>query len=199
MATYSPLTEKLIQALRVLPGVGLKSAQRMALHLLERDREGALRLADQLRSTLSGVSHCQQCRLLCEADICHICSDELRNQRQICVVETPANLSAIESTGIYEGVYFVLMGHLSPIDGIGPEEIGLHLLFEQIEQRQVEELILATSPTVEGEATAHYIRQKLDAKGIKITRLAHGIPMGAELDQVDGHTLHHALQSRKVV
>ena len=197
--SFSPLTEQLIQALRTLPGVGPKSAQRMALHLLERDREGAQRLADNLHKAVAGVGHCQQCRLLSEDDLCHICSNPDRNPSLLCVVENPSDVTAIESAGGYDGLYFVLMGHLSPIDGIGPEDIGAHLLMQRLAENQIQELILATNTTVEGEATAHYLstQAREQSPDLTISRIAHGIPVGSELEQVDGTTLHHALSGRQ--
>ena len=154
---FSPLIDELMQALRCLPGVGQKTAQRMALHLLERDREGAAKLSHALAAAVEQVGHCHRCRTFCESEQCGICRDQSRQQQLLCVVETPADLLAIEQAGMYRGLYFVLMGHLSPIDGVGPEDIGMDLLEERFRSGEVEEVILATGTTVEGEATAHYI------------------------------------------
>jgi len=194
---FGTLVDELIDALRCLPGVGPKSAQRMALHLLERNREGAVRLADAIRQAAERVGRCQQCRNLTESELCVICSNERRDPRTICVVETPADLLAIEQSGSFRGRYFVLMGHLSPIDGIGPEDIGIDQLMALIAQQDIDELILATNLTVEGEATAHYIGERARQAGVKISRIAHGVPLGGELEYVDGGTLSHAFASRK--
>ncbi len=193
----SPLLGRLIDGLRCLPGVGPKSAQRMAYHLLERDREGARRLAALLEQAVEEIGHCRSCRTLSEADTCGLCASNSRDRSQICVVEMPADVEAIEQSGSYRGLYFVLMGHLSPLDGIGPEEIGLHLLEERCSDGVVKEVILATNPTVEGEATAHYISERLRAVGVRVTRIAHGVPLGGELEYVDGDTLSHALSGRR--
>lgn len=196
--SFSPLTEQLIQSLRSMPGIGYKTAQRIALHFLERDRSAGQRLAQALASAMDGVGHCRQCRLLTEDDLCHICADETRNSEQICVVENPGDVTAIESSGGYDGLYFVLMGHLSPIDGIGPEDIGIDQLLHRLNQGKVKELILATNPTVEGEATAQFISSSAkELEDLTITRIAHGVPVGSELEQVDSHTLSHAIASRK--
>ncbi len=196
---FSPLIEQLIEALRCLPGVGPKSAQRMAFHLLERDRQGGLNLSETLRSAMEGVGNCEQCRTLCELELCHICANQKRDHSQLCIVETPSDVLAIELTASYSGVYFVLMGHLSPIDGIGPEEIGIDQLLARLKTEDVKEVILATNPTVEGEATAYYIAENIKALGITVTRIAHGVPLGGELEYVDGGTLAHALSGRKIV
>lgn len=195
--SFSPLVDQLIEALRCLPGVGPKSAQRMAFHLLERDREGAFRLAQKLAQAIKDVGHCQQCRTLCETDLCRICADPKRDASKLCVVESPSDVLAIEQTNLFRGRYFVLMGHLSPIDGIGPQDIGIDLLVRQVKEHQIEELIMATNPTVEGEATAHYIASQLEALSVSITRIAHGVPLGGELEFVDGGTLAHALRGRQ--
>jgi recombination protein RecR len=195
--SFSPLVDQLIDALRCLPGVGPKSAQRMALHLLERDREGAFRLAQKLAESIKEVGHCQQCRTLCETELCRICADQKRDASKLCVVESPSDVLAIEQTNLFRGRYFVLMGHLSPIDGIGPQDIGIDLLVQQVKDNQIEELIMATNPTVEGEATAHYIAAQLEPLEVAITRIAHGVPLGGELEFVDGGTLAHALQGRQ--
>ena len=196
---FSPLIDELIQALRCLPGVGPKSAQRMALHLLERDREGASTLAQALQSAVEQVGHCQRCRTFCESDICGICKDESRQHNLLCVVETPADLLAIEQASMYRGLYFVLMGHLSPIDGIGPEDIGLDALNERLASGDVEEVILATGTTVEGEATAHYIFDLARAHNVAASRIAHGVPLGGELEYVDSNTISLAFSGRKAL
>ena len=194
---YGNVIDQLIDALRVLPGVGNKSAQRMALHLLERDRSGATRLAESLLEAVEKVGRCGQCRTLTEHEVCAICRNERRLPDQICVVETPADLYAIEQAGSFRGKYFVLLGHLSPIDGIGPEQLGIDQLVERLKNGAVSELILATNLTVEGEATAHFIADKAKVLGVAVSRIAYGVPMGGELEYVDGGTLNMALQSRK--
>ena len=194
---YGNLIDQLIDSLRVLPGVGSKSAQRMALHLLERDRSGASRLAEIIAESVEKVGRCAECRTLTEHEICGICSNSARLSEQICVVESPADLFAIEQAGTYRGKYFVLLGHLSPIDGIGPEQLGIDLLIERLKGGEVKELILATNLTVEGEATAHFIADKAKALGVSVSRIAYGVPMGGELEYVDGGTLNMAMQSRK--
>ncbi len=196
---YSPAIENLIEALRCLPGVGPKSAQRMTLHLLERDREGATGLAQALIEAVEKVGHCSRCRNFSEEPECEICTDPKRDTSIICVVETPGDVLAVESSGSYRGLYFVLMGRLSPIDGVGPEEIGLDVLARRIQSETVEEVILATNPTVEGEATAYYITDLLAAAGVGVSRIAHGVPLGGELEYVDGSTLAHALSGRRAV
>lgn len=196
---FSPLIDELMSALRVLPGVGPKSAQRMALHLLERDREGAGRLAESLGKAVEGVGRCSRCRTLTEQPICGTCRNERRDGSLLCVVETPADVLAIESAGTYQGKYFVLMGHLSPIDGIGPSDIGIDVLVGRLQEGDVSELILATNPTVEGEATAYYIADQAKALGINVSRIAHGVPLGGELEYIDGGTLAHAFSSRRAV
>ncbi|MGB1983840.1 MAG: recombination mediator RecR [Porticoccaceae bacterium] len=196
---YGKTIDQLIDALRILPGVGVKSAQRMALQLLEKNREGAFKLAEAVTEAASKVGKCQQCRTLTEHDICNICSDPSRSDSQLCVVESPADLFAIEQAGGYRGKYFVLLGHLSPIDGIGPEQLGIDKLIERLQFNQVNELILATNLTVEGEATAHFIADKAKSLGIEVSRIAYGVPMGGELEYVDGGTLNLALQSRKTI
>jgi len=193
----SPLIGRLIEALRCLPGVGPKSAQRMAYHLLERDRPGALALADALREAVEHVGHCRICRTLTEQDICPVCADERRDRSLLCIVETPADVYAVQQATGYRGMYFVLMGHLSPLDGIGPEDIGLDQLAKRLDEGEVVEVILATSSTVEGEATAHYIGDMARHRDIRATRIAHGVPMGGELEYVDGSTLSHAFAGRR--
>jgi recombination protein RecR len=189
--------DELILSLRCLPGVGQKSAQRMALHLLERDREGAARIADALTSALENLGHCRQCRNFCDDDSCEICADEDRDQETICVVETPADVIAVESSAAFRGRYFVLLGKLSPLDGYGPEQIGLDLLEEQLRQATAREIILATSATVEGDITAQYIADLAARHGIASSRLARGIPLGGELEFVDSGTLSRALSGRQ--
>lgn len=174
----SPAIQELIEALRHLPGVGPKSAQRMTLHLLERDREAAQLLGDALLSALAKVERCQRCRNFTELAICEICGDPKRDDTALCVVETPADVMAIEQTGSYRGLYFVLMGHLSPLDGIGPKQLGLDSLNGLFETESIAEVILATNPTVEGEATGHYIAELAQRHDIRVTRIAHGVPLG---------------------
>jgi len=196
---YSPLIDELIDALRCLPGVGPKSAQRMALHLLERNRQGATRLVAALELAVEHVGRCQLCRTLTEHDVCEICASPRRDIHQLCVVETPADLFAIEQSGSYRGRYFVLLGHLSPIDGIGPEAIGVDQLMSRLLEEDINELILATNLTVEGETTAHYISERARQLNVTVSRIAHGVPMGGELEYVDGGTLSHAFSSRKLL
>jgi recombination protein RecR len=194
---FSPLINRLIEDLRCLPGVGPKSAQRMAFHLLERDREGAQKLAQSLLEAAEQVGHCSQCRTLSETDICPLCANTGRENHLLCVVESPADVRAIEQATQYRGRYFVLMGHLSPLDGIGPAEIGLDLLDTRLAEGSVSEIILATNPTVEGEATAHYISEMARVHGVISSRIAHGVPLGGELEYVDGGTLSHAFTGRR--
>lgn len=194
--SFSPLIRQLIDSLRILPGVGQKTAQRMALQMLERDRSGALRLAQALTQAMEGVGHCQQCRTLSEEAVCQLCLDSRRDDSLLCVVEGPLDVNAVEQTG-YRGRYFVLKGHLSPLDGLGPEAIGIPELLARVEAGAFSEVILATNPTVEGEATAHYIAQLLAREGLVTSRIAHGMPLGGELEMVDGGTLAHALAGRR--
>jgi recombination protein RecR len=196
---FSPLIDELMSSLRCLPGVGPKSAQRMALHLLERDREGAERLAQSLHKAVEGVGRCQRCRTLTEQTLCGICSNTRREASLLCVVETPADVLAIEQAGSYQGKYFVLLGHLSPIDGIGPEDIGVDQLIQLLQSEPIKEVILATNPTVEGEATAFYISERAKKLGVVVSRIAHGVPLGGELEFIDGGTLAHAFSSRRHV
>lgn len=196
---FSPLIDELMSSLRCLPGVGPKSAQRMALHLLERDREGAERLAQSLLKAVEGVGRCQRCRTLTEQTLCGICSNTRRETSLLCVVETPADVLAIEQAGSYQGKYFVLLGHLSPIDGIGPEDIGVDQLIQLLQSEPIKEVILATNPTVEGEATAFYISERAKKLGVVVSRIAHGVPLGGELEFIDGGTLAHAFLSRRTV
>lgn len=194
---FSPLVDELVESLRCLPGVGQKTAQRMAFHLLEKGRTGGEQLAAALSSAMSGVRRCETCQNFSDTPACGLCQNPERNTGTVCVVESPSDLLAIEQAGDYRGGYFVLMGHLSPIDGVGPADIGIDLLLKRVRDENVSELILATNPTVEGEATAHYIADRLDGRGVLITRLAHGIPVGGELGYVDGFTLTHAFRGRK--
>lgn len=195
---FSPLLKELIQALRCLPGVGSKSATRMAFHLLERDRQGGLKLANQLQAALQGIGRCQDCRTFTEQTHCGICANPRRLENgQLCVLETPADVLAIEQTGLFSGRYFVLMGHLSPLDGIGPAELQLEQLDVLLQREPWQEVILATNPTVEGDATAHYVAQMAHRHGIKVSRIAHGVPVGGELEYVDGTTLSHSFTGRQ--
>jgi len=196
---FSPLIDELMSSLRCLPGVGPKSAQRMALHLLERDRPGAERLAQSLHRAVEGVGRCQRCRTLTEQALCGICNNSRRDDSFLCVVETPADVLAIEQAGSYQGKYFVLLGHLSPIDGIGPEDIGIDQLIDLLGAEPIQEVILATNPTVEGEATAFYISESAKNLGVTVSRIAHGVPLGGELEFIDGGTLAHAFSSRRNV
>lgn len=194
---FSPLIDELMASLRCLPGVGPKSAQRMALHLLERDRVGAERLAQSLHKAVEGVGRCQRCRTLTEQAHCGICANTRRDNSLLCVVETPGDVLAIEQAGTYQGKYFVLLGHLSPIDGIGPEDIGVDQLIQLLQQEPISEVILATNPTVEGEATAYYISERAKNLNVTVSRIAHGVPLGGELEFIDGGTLAHAFSSRR--
>lgn len=194
--SFSPLVDRLLEALRVLPGVGPRTAQRMALHLLERDRDGGRRLVEVLGRALEEVGYCRRCRTLTEESVCELCRSTRRDPALLCVVESPADMLAIEDAGGYHGHYFVLHGHLSPLDGIGPEDIGLDQLDSRLDEGGVEEVILATNPTVEGEATAHYIAEQIRERGLSLSRLAYGVPMGGELEYVDGGTLSRAFNGR---
>jgi recombination protein RecR len=196
---FSPLIQQLIQALRCLPGIGPRSAQRMTMHLLERDRDNGLALARALQQALTQVGHCQRCRTFSESEICSLCANQNRDATLLCIVETPADVMAIEQIGSYRGLYFVLMGHLSPLDGIGPNEIGIEALLQCLATDEVKEIIIATNSTVEGEATAHYIANLMKGKNIKCTRIAHGVPMGGELEYLDGGTLARAIAARIVI
>lgn len=191
-----PLLQQLMQALRCLPGVGAKSAQRMAFHLLERDRQGAFHLAESLAAAVEKIGHCSVCRTLSESERCALCANPARDETLLCVVETPADVLAVEQATGYRGLYFVLNGRLSPLDGLGPAEIGMDVLEERLQGGVVQELILATNPTVEGEATAHYISDIAKRHGVKTTRIAHGVPLGGELEYIDGGTLSHAFVGR---
>ncbi|MDG6881954.1 Recombination protein RecR [Phocoenobacter uteri] len=194
----SPLLENLIESLRVLPGVGPKSAQRMAYHLLQRNRAGGINLAKAVEEAMTHIDHCELCRTFTEEKVCNICKNPRRQANgQLCVVETPADIQAVEQTGQFSGRYFVLMGHLSPLDGIGPREIGLDVLQQRLESESFYEIILATNPTIEGDATANYIAEMCLPYNIKVTRIAHGIPVGGELEMVDGTTLSHSFVGRR--
>ena len=192
----SSLLEQLIEALRVLPGVGQKSAQRMAYHLLERERGGGEKLAGVMAEAMEKIGHCERCRDFSEADVCPTCSNASRDRAELCVVENPADRLAIEQATGYRGLYFVLQGRLSPLDGIGPAELGLDQLVARLAEGEVRELIIATNPTVEGEATAHYLAQLSRNASVRPSRLAHGVPLGGELEYVDRGTLSHAFGSR---
>jgi recombination protein RecR len=196
---YPPSLNRLIEALRCLPGVGPKSAQRMAFHLLERDRQGGTELSAAVGTALERLGHCQRCRMFAEGDLCPVCAAPQRDRSLLCVVESPADVVAIEQSGSYRGCYFVLMGHLSPLDGIGPKELGIDLLEKLLREGEVKEVILATNPTVEGEATAHFLGDIVAKLGIRASRIAHGVPVGGELEYVDSGTLAHALAGRQRV
>jgi len=195
--TGSPLIGQLVETLRCLPGIGPKSAQRMAYHLLERNRDGALKLANALCEAVEHVGHCTICRTLSEVDVCSICGDDERNRQMLCVVETPSDVHIINNSTEYNGLYFVLMGRLSPLDGIGPGDIGLDTLAQRLQSENIFEIILATNPTAEGEATAHFIHEMVAQYNIKVTRIAHGVPIGGELEYVNSSTLFHAFSGRQ--
>ena len=190
------LLEQLIDAFRVLPGVGQKTAQRMAYHVLERDRDGGQRLADALANAVERIGHCERCRDFSETPVCPTCASAARDAHQLCAVESPADRLAIEQATGYRGCYFILQGRLSPLDGIGPRELGLDKLAARLAEGEVQELVIATNPTVEGEATAHYLAQLARQHKVRPTRLAHGVPLGGELEYVDRGTLSHAFGSR---
>lgn len=189
--------EALIEALRCLPGVGPKSAQRLAYHLMQNDRAGAQRLGDAIQHALVAVRHCQRCNTFSEVDICERCASPRRDPSLLCIVETPVDLNMMEQTRAYQGLYYVLMGRISPLDGIGPRELGLERLMGRVLDGVVKEVILATNYTNEGEATAHYLTAMLKPKGINVTRIARGVPVGGELEYVDSGTLAQALRERK--
>lgn len=197
--TGQPLLEQLIGALRCLPGVGPKSAQRMALHLLERDREGGRQLAAVLARAVEEIGRCARCRDLTEHELCSICASHSRDDSLLCVVESPVDVLAIEQATAYRGRYFVLLGRLSPLDGIGPDELGLDQLARQLESAPPKELIIATNPTVEGEATAYYLQRLAAGRGIKVSMIAHGVPLGGELEYTDQSTLAHAFGTRQAL
>ena len=196
---YSPLLAQLIRALQCLPGVGAKSAQRMAFHLLDKDREGASSLARALHEASWRVHHCERCRMLTEEVRCGYCTSPRRDATQLCVVETPADVLAIEQSGAYSGGYFVLMGHLSPIDGIGPKELGLDLLEERLSGEALSEVVLATSVTIEGDATAHIVAAMAQRHQVRASRIAYGVPVGGELEFIDSGTLSRALAGRREI
>ena len=209
--SLSPRITQLVDAFRCLPGVGPKSAQRMALHLLERNRRGGVTLSKALAIAMEEVKHCQICRNFAEQEHCEICLNPSRDNSKLCIVESPIDVIAFEQTGGYHGSYFVLMGHLSPLDGIGPDDIGIDLLVDRVMHEDITEIILATNPTVEGDATAHYIAEAINnvvalsievetdknRSQVDITRIAHGVPVGGEIEYVDSGTLAHALSGRK--
>ncbi len=197
--SYSPLLIRLIDGLRCMPGVGQKSAQRIAFHLLERDRDGAAGLSSALADAVTGIGHCSRCRMFTEHELCSICSTAGRDSTQLCVVESPADVMALEDATGFRGLYFVLMGHLSPLDGIGPDELGLEQLRDWLADGEVKELIIATNPTVEGDATAHYLADLASRNNVIASRIAHGVPLGGELEYVDGGTLSHAFYGRRAV
>lgn len=194
---HSPALSRLIDALNALPGIGPKTAQRMAFRLLQEGREGARELSSALTTALAAVGRCGQCRMLTEGPLCQICSSDARDASLLCVVESPADVVAVETSASYRGRYFVLMGHLSPLDGIGPEQLGLAQFEQVLAQGTVREVILATNSTVEGEATAHFLSELARKQGLRATRIAQGVPMGGELEYVDGGTLAHALSGRQ--
>lgn len=193
------LVEQLIHALRVMPGIGQKSAQRIAFHLLQRDRDAARFLGQTLLDAMDGVKNCQRCRNLTESDTCNICSNSRRDQSVLCVVESPIDVVALEQATDYNGLYFVLMGRLSPLDGIGPEDVGMDLLAERLRNEDISEVILATNPTVEGEATAFYISNLAREHDIPCSRIAHGVPLGGELEYIDKGTIAHAFSGRQTL
>ncbi|HVF34312.1 MAG TPA: recombination mediator RecR [Candidatus Saccharimonadia bacterium] len=192
----SPLLDELIEALRILPGVGAKTAQRMAFHVLERDRAGARKLSDKLRDAAERIGNCARCRTFSEEAVCGVCRSAARDPQTLCVVETPVDQAALEHATGFRGRYFVLLGRLSPLDGLGPQELGLDLLAARLAEGEVRELVIATNPTVEGEATAQYVAQLARQAGVRATRLAHGVPLGGELEFVDRSTLAHAFGMR---
>jgi recombination protein RecR len=196
---YPPSLNRLIEALRCLPGVGPKSAQRMAFHLLERDPDGAREIAVAVGSAIEKLGHCRRCRMFAEGELCPVCAAPGRERGLLCVVESPADVVAIEQSASFRGSYFVLMGHLSPLDGVGPAEIGIDAFERVLAEGEVGEVILATNPTVEGEATAHFLAEVTARHGIRASRIAHGVPVGGELEYVDGGTLAHALAGRQAV
>ncbi len=194
-----PALEQLVEALRCLPGVGPKSALRMAYHLLQRDRQGANTLAVSLSQALSVINHCSLCNNFSEQAVCSLCASEKRDASLLCVIEMPTDLMMLEQTQAYQGMYFVLMGRLSPLDGIGPKEIHLDKLIKRAQDGLIQEVILATNYTVEGEATAHYVSELLKARGLKVSRIARGLPMGGEIEHVDSGTLAQAMMERRSV
>ncbi len=199
MKNDESLLSQLIQAFKVLPGIGEKSAQRIAFYLLEKNREGGLNLAKLISTSVEKIRNCSNCRNLTEDMVCEICSDERRDKKIICVVESPSDVIAIEKSGSFKGKYFVLMGRLSPIDGVTPQDLGIPKLVENINSSEVQEVIIATSPTIEGDATSFYIKDQLTENNILISRIAYGVPMGGELEYVDNTTLGRAIQGRREI
>jgi recombination protein RecR len=199
MKNDESLLSQLIQAFKVLPGIGEKSAQRMAFYFLEKNREGGLNLAKLISTSVEKIRNCSNCRNLTEDTVCEICSDERRDKKIICVVESPSDVIAIEKSGSFKGKYFVLMGRLSPIDGVTPQDLGIPKLVENINSSVVQEVIIATSPTIEGDATSFYIKDQLTENNILISRIAYGVPMGGELEYVDNTTLGRAIQGRREI
>tara|TARA_B100001989_G_C24494533_1_gene441465 strand:+ start:275 stop:877 length:603 start_codon:yes stop_codon:yes gene_type:complete len=199
MKNENSLLKKLIQAFKVLPGIGEKSAQRMAFHILEKNKEGGKNLAKLINESVEYIRNCSECRNLTEEAVCDICSDEKRNKKLICVVESPTDVLAIENSGCFKGKYFVLMGRLSPIDGVAPEDLGIPKLIERVKSSEIDEIIIATSPTIEGDATSFYIKDQIDENSIVISRIAYGVPMGGELEYVDNTTLGRAIQGRREI
>lgn len=199
MSLFSPLLNQLIDALRCLPGVGPKTAQRMAFQLLERGRDNGKNLARVLHDAMQLIQHCQQCRTFSEAILCKLCVSSHRDSSLLCIVENPIDMAAVEQMGSYRGLYFVLMGHLSPLDGIGPADLGMKELSARLAEGVIKEVILATNPTVEGEATAHYLSNLIKQHAIKVTRIAHGVPLGGELEYIDSGTLAHAFAGRDAI
>tara|TARA_X000000950_G_scaffold287442_1_gene399712 strand:- start:8236 stop:8838 length:603 start_codon:yes stop_codon:yes gene_type:complete len=199
MKNENSLLNQLIQAFKILPGIGEKSAQRMAFHLLEKNREGGRNLAKLINESVENIRNCSECRNLTEDVVCHICLDEKRNKKLICVVESPTDVLAIENSGSFNGKYFVLMGRLSPIDGVTPQDLGIPKLIERIKSSDIDEIIIATSPTIEGDATSFYIKDQLNDNNILISRIAYGVPMGGELEYVDNTTLGRAIQGRREI
>ena len=192
----SLLIIELIDALRCMPGIGKKSAQRITYHLLQRNRDGARQLSRSLQDTMDKIGHCERCRNFSEDRLCELCKSTKRDRSLLCIIESPADVYVVEEAG-YKGLYFVLMGHLSPLDGIGPDDLGLNMLGSLFEEGEIEEVILATSTTVEGEATAHFIGEMVRNRKLRVSRIAHGVPMGGELEYVDSSTLSHAIAGRR--
>jgi len=197
--SYSPLLIRLIDTLQCMPGIGRKSANRIAFNLLERDRAAAEELSTALAASVSEIGHCSRCRMFTEHDLCNICSASGRDESLLCVLESPADVMAVEDATGYRGLYFVLMGHLSPLDGIGPVELGLDALEKRLAGEEIKELIIATNPTVEGDATAHFLADIAGRHNVPASRIAHGVPLGAELEYIDGGTLSHAFFGRRLI
>ena len=196
---YPAALGRLIETLRAMPGVGPKSAQRIAFHLLERDRNGALEIGRALTEATQRIGHCRICRMFAEGEICPVCDDPGRDVTTLCIVESPADVLVLDDATDFNGRYFVLMGHISPLDGIGPRELGIELLESMLAERPIREVIIATNPTVEGDATAHFLIELCNRHGVAVSRIAHGVPIGGELEYVDGGTLSHAFNGRRVV